>query len=182
MGSESGAAFWAEEFARTGEVRIPPRRWLAGLKTLLFGIVLANQLGAVVPAALGRQDWLWWPLIALLCTPVFVALVWTSARASLFGRPVLVVDSTGVSLGRRRLAWKDVKAVESPRSLRNRSSDPRKPVDASREWFALVAIVPTTHRRKRQILVGKDHVKDLEDLTTWLDTLRKHHQPNNQTA
>jgi hypothetical protein len=155
VGSEAGAAYWAAEFARTGEVRIPPRRWLTGVKTLFFGFILANQVGPVVSAALGRQNWLWWPLIALLCIPVFIALVWTNARASLFGRPVFVVDRTGVSLGRQRLAWEDVETVKPPGSLRNRPSDPRKPIDESRAWFDLVTIAPTTQHRKRQIVVGK---------------------------
>jgi hypothetical protein len=182
VGSESEAVHWAAEFARTGEVRIPPRRWVTGLKTLSFGFLLANLAGAVVTAALGRQDWLWWPLIALLCIPAWTALVWTNASAFLLGRPVLTIDRTGVSLGRKRLAWEDVETVNPPSSLRNRPSDPRKPVDESRGWFDLVTIAPTLQDRKPQIAVGKNHVKDLEALTAWLNAVHQEHQPGNQAA
>jgi hypothetical protein len=157
-------------------VRIPPRRWVTALKTLFFGLLLANQVGSVVSAALGRQNWLWWPLFCLVAVPVFAGMVWWYFRMSLFGQPILVVDKMGVSLGRRRLAWEDVQIVESPSSLRRRPSDPRRPIDASREWFGLVTVAPTTQRRTRQISVGKDHVRDLEGLAAWLDALRTERQ------
>jgi len=182
VASETGAAFWAAEFARTGGVRIPPRRWVTALKTLLFGFLLANQVGPVVSAILGRQNWLWWPLFCLVASPVFIALIWTYARSSLLGRPVLVVDKIGVSLGRRRLAWEDVKTIESPNSLRRRPFDPRRPVDASREWFGYVTIAPATQRRTRQISVGKDHVRDLEGLAVWLDALRRERQTGDRAV
>jgi hypothetical protein len=36
-------------------------------------------------------------------------------------------------------------------------------VNASREWFALLSVVPTTKRQRRQIVIGTDHVKS----TVW---------------
>jgi hypothetical protein len=176
VASEPGAAYWAAEFARTGEVRVPPRRRITALKTLLYGLLLANQVGAVVSAALGRQNWLWWPLFCVVSAPLFIAYVWTYARISLLGQPVLVVDKSGVSLGRKRLDWKDIKIVEGPNSLRLRPPDPRRPVDASREWFEFVTVAPATQRRTRQISVGKDHVRDLGGLAAWLDALQREHQ------
>jgi hypothetical protein len=170
---EAAAAGWAEEFARTGEVRIPPRRSVTALRMLLFGLPLANQVATIVSAALGRQNWLWLPLLYALAVPVFVPLVWINARATLFGRPVLVVDGAGVSLGRNRLAWQEIQAFERPRFRRRRPYDPRRPVDGSLEWFASFTIVPITNRRKRQISVGNDHVKELGSLATWLETLRQ---------
>ncbi|MFC5260800.1 hypothetical protein ACFPJ1_01665 [Kribbella qitaiheensis] len=174
--SETEAAQWTTEFAKTGEVRVPPRRSVTALKTLLYGFLLANEIGAVVSAALGRQNWRWWPLFCLVAAPALIPLIWWYVRMALFGRPVLVVDKDGVSLGRERLTWENVKTVESPNSVRRRPPDPRRPVDASREWFGLVTVVPATQRRTRQISVGKDHVRDLEGLGAWLDALRRQKQ------
>jgi hypothetical protein len=186
VASEAGAAYWAAEFARTGEVRVPPRRRVTALKTLLYGLLLANQVGVIVgvivSAALGRQNWLWWPLFCVVSAPVFLAFVCRYAWISLRGRPVLIVDKIGVSLGRKRLAWEDVKTIEGPNSLRRRPSDPRRPVDASREWFGFVTVAPATQRRTRQISVGKDHVRDLEGLAAWLDALRRAQQTGSRTV
>ncbi|MGY4771227.1 hypothetical protein ACXC9Q_30325 [Kribbella sp. CWNU-51] len=182
MASEAGAAYWAAELAKTGEVRGPPRRRITALKTLLSGLLWANQVGAVVAAALGTQNWLWWPLFCVVAAPAFIAYVWTYARISLLGQPVLVVDNIGVSLGRKRLGWEDIKIVKGPNSLRLRPSDPRRPVDASREWFGFVTVAPATQRRTRQISVGKDHVSDLESLAAWLDALRREQQTGGRTV
>jgi hypothetical protein len=111
--SETEAAHWTAEFAKTGEVRVPPRRRVTALKTLLYGFLLANEIGAVVSAALGRQNWLWWPLFCLVAAPLLIPLIRVYVRMALFSRPVLVVDKIGVSLGRKRLTWESVKTIES---------------------------------------------------------------------
>jgi hypothetical protein len=176
VAGENEAANWAAEFARTGEARVPPRRRLTALKSLLYGFVLANETAAVVSATLGRRDWLWWPLFCLVSVPLFTAVMWMYVRMSLFGQPVLVMDTIGLSLGRKRLAWQEITTIESPNSLRRRPSDPRQPVGASRGWFKYVTIIPATQSRKRQISVGKDYVRDLEGLAAWLDALRREQQ------
>ena len=87
MVSETEAAHWTAEFAKTGEVRVPPRRRVTALKTLLRGFLLANEIGAVVSAALGRQNWLWWPLVCLVAAPLLIPLIGcTSGWRSLAGR------------------------------------------------------------------------------------------------
>jgi hypothetical protein len=166
------AAALSEEFARTGEVRIPPRRRVTALRTLLFGLVLANEVAAIGFAASGRQSWLWWPLFCLVAAPLLAPIVWINARTTLLGQPVLVVDSAGVSLGRKHLAWQEIQSIQSSGWRRRRPADPRRPVDATLEWFASFTIVPTTNRRKRRISVGNDQIKDLHGLASWLDEMR----------
>jgi hypothetical protein len=51
-------------------------------------------------------------------------MLWISVRATLFGRPVLVVDSTGVSLGRKQLAWNEIKTIEGSGFRRWPQADP----------------------------------------------------------
>ncbi|MEV4266292.1 hypothetical protein [Kribbella sp. NPDC049584] len=182
MGTGLGPADWAAEFVRAGEVRIAPRRRVTALKAMLYGFLVANEVAAVVSAALGRQSWRWWPLFCVVAVPTVVPLVWMYARLSLSGRPILILDRSGVSLGRKRLAWDEITAIESPNSRRRRPSDPRRPVDASRGWFGFVTVVPAVDRLKRQISVGGDHVKDLEGLAIWLDALAREQQLGNRTA
>jgi hypothetical protein len=171
-----------------GEVRVPPRRRVAAVRALLFGVLLANQVAAVVSAAIGRQNWLWWPLFCVASAPAFIGLVGANARMCVMGRPVLVLDNRGVSLGRKRLAWDDIATIEGPRSQRRRPVDPRRPVDASREWSDFVTIAPAKQRRRSQISVGRDYVRDLESLAAWLDALRRQQQtggpsePQNRSA
>jgi hypothetical protein len=173
---------WAAEFACNGEVRIPPRRRVYTLRSLMFGLLLANQIGSVVSAALDREPWQWWPLFALVSTPLFAAMLWISVRATLFGRPVLEVDNTGVSLGRKHLAWNEIKTIEGPGIRRRRPADPRRPVNASREWSALLSVVPTTKRRRRQIVIGTGHVKEVASFAAWLDTVRRLRQTDDKAA
>ena len=52
--SETEAAHWTAEFAKTGEVRVPPRRRVTALKTLLYGFLLANHIGAIRMALFSR--------------------------------------------------------------------------------------------------------------------------------
>jgi hypothetical protein len=108
------AAHWTAEFAKTGEVRVPPRRRVTALKTLLYGFLLANEIGAVVSAALGRQNWLWWPLFCLVAAPLLIPLTWVYVRMALFSRPVLVVDKIGM----RRLPSVPGRSTESARTSR----------------------------------------------------------------
>ncbi|WP_132187959.1 MULTISPECIES: hypothetical protein [Kribbella] len=127
-------------------------------------------------AALGRQSWLWFPLFGAVGAPLLLWFVCATAWVTLFGRPVLVVDGAGVSLGRKYLAWHEIQAIDAIGGLglrRRRPSDPRRPVDASVEWFGGFTIVPIAKPRKRQIFVGNHQVKELISLATWLEALRQ---------
>jgi hypothetical protein len=176
VASETEVTYWAAELAKSGEVRVRPRREVTALTALIYGVVLTNEIRAVVSATLGHQDWRWWPLFCLVAAPALIPLIWWHARMALFGRPVLVVDNDGVSLGRKRLNWETVKTVEGPNSARRSTLDPRRPVDASREWFGLVTVVPVMQHRRQPISVGKNHVRDLEGLAAWLEALRRQQQ------
>lgn len=155
MTDETKLANWPADLARDGVVRIRPRRRVAAVRTLLFGFVLANQVGSIVSAALGRQSWMWYPLFSVVSVPLFGAMVWMFARMCLLGRPVLVVDAVGVSLGRKRLAWNAIDTIAK-----------------SRGRYGFVTIAPARRRRMRQITVGRDHVQDVPSLAAWLDALR----------
>ncbi|NIK60503.1 hypothetical protein BJY22_006220 [Kribbella shirazensis] len=96
-------ADWAAEFARTGEVRIAPRRRVAGVRMLFPTFLLVSALVVIVLALLGRRDWLWLPLFCVVAAPSFIAQIWPQTRMLLFGQPILIVDTLGVSLGRNAL-------------------------------------------------------------------------------
>ncbi|TCM50424.1 hypothetical protein EV648_102468 [Kribbella sp. VKM Ac-2568] len=108
--------------------------------------------------------------------PLLLSFVCATAWVTLFGRPVLVVDGAGVSLGRKHLGWQEIQSIEATGGLgvrRRRPSDPRRPVDASVDWFGGFTIVPIAKPRKRQIFVGSHQVKELRGLATWLEALRQ---------
>ncbi|WP_145804963.1 hypothetical protein [Kribbella amoyensis] len=144
---------------------------MTALRFVMFGSVLAYQVATLVSVLAGRQGWLWFPVFALLSLPISALLTWTSGRACLAGQPVLVVDGTGVSLGRKHLAWQDIEAIEGPDRPSRQASDPRRPTDATRDWFASVTVVPTGSRRKQQIAVGNEYAKDINALASWLDAV-----------
>ncbi|WP_350277071.1 hypothetical protein [Kribbella sp. HUAS MG21] len=131
-----------------------------------------NYLIVIVLALLGRKDWLWFPLFCVVTAPTFIATIWPQARMLLRGQPVLVVDALGVSLGRERLGWDEIRVVEGPGSVRRRSADPRRPVRADLEWFDVVTVASGTERKGPRISVGKEHVGDLEGLAAWLQGVR----------
>jgi hypothetical protein len=85
-----------------------------------------------------------------------------SRRNGLDESPGPPVQSTGPvdrqqrHLGRKHLPWDDIESITCPKILISHST----------------TIVPATQRRKRQISVGTDQVKDVEGLATWLETLR----------
>ena len=106
---------------------------------------------------------MWWPLFCVASTPIFIAVTWTYARMSHFRQPVLTVDKSGMSLGRKRLVWDDVKTIKSP-------------------WSGFVTVAPVAQRRRRQISVGKDHVRDLEGLAAWLEALRREQEASGRPA
>ena len=44
MASETEVTYWAAELAKSGEVRVRPRREVTALTALIYGVVLTNEI------------------------------------------------------------------------------------------------------------------------------------------
>lgn len=145
---------WLVEMHRNGRVEFPLRRW-----SMFHPVVVPLILVAFADAALGISKMLddggWRFLGYLLIVTwigVAVVLVWQLVTQ----RPVVVVDHRGIHRGTRRfMAWSEIGSIglaSGPKLAR------RFPVHPKDVWA-------------KDLLLGQQHVNDLEAFRTWLGEL-----------
>jgi hypothetical protein len=146
------AGEWGQELARAGELRFPPRRNLMIRRLVVIGLVAVGTGSQVVSAVLGRSEWLWWPVFCAVLVPFAVLSCWQTARSLSTGRPVLVVDRTGVALGDEQLTWAEVTAISVPKAR-------------FLQGLQSIGVTAAGHR----LDITEEHVKELTVFGHWLE-------------
>ncbi|TWD73368.1 hypothetical protein FB561_7257 [Kribbella amoyensis] len=103
---------WEKAFAGADGLRVPPRRNLMIRRLVVFGLLVLATGWPVLSAVLGNSEWRGWPVFCAVCLPFFLFFGLQTGRALLTGRPVLVVDRTGIAVGKQQLAWPDITAID----------------------------------------------------------------------
>ncbi|HZX02647.1 hypothetical protein [Kribbella sp.] len=94
-------------------------------------------------------------LVMALCVAAACFGVWQLVTL----RPVLTVDSSGIRLGRRFLAWNEIGAIAD---LDGAPGD------------RFVTVVPSV--RGRKLRLGEDHVRNVPAFRYWLSDLLDQHR------
>lgn len=156
-----GPEAWDAEYLRTGRVVFPRRRQALFSRQSLIGWV------AVIIGATGALDDLytrgtWFYIRATIVVVLLAGVVSTSVQA-LRGKPVLTVDTTGIRLGKKFVAWPAVTAIGTPVTSFFNEHLPVHLTDEDGDGGKLE--------------IPRDNVDDLPALAAWLTHLHTERQP-----
>lgn len=152
MGDRSPEA-WMVEWQRSGRVEFPLRRWTFVQFPGLLLIAWVGFTGARVPGMLDDGSWRYVAYLLILgYIGAAVMMVWQLVTQ----RPVLVVDRSGLHLGRRRfMAWSDIGGIGFVAGSRVIRQLPIQPKDV---WA-------------KNLILTQQHVSDLPAFRLWLGQL-----------
>lgn len=148
---DAGPDTWTDELQRTGQVVFPQRRRRVAIRLGIMVLFAVNLVLSDARRALD-QDGVGWTLLAALLCAISLVVVAGSLWPMITRRPVLRVDQTGIRLGRRELAWDEVREVGVITGWQVLRSLPVIPRNAWAESLS----------------VQQDNVKDLEIFAGWL--------------
>ena len=148
---DAGPDVWTDELERTGQVVFPLRRRRMAIQLAILLVLAGNLVVSYAPRLLD-QDGVGWRILGVLLGAMLLATVAGSVRPVVTGRPVLIVDQTGIRLDGRELAWDEVGAVGEITG-----------------WQVLrtLSVIPQDASTKT-LRVPQDNVKDLEVFADWL--------------
>ncbi|MEV8375411.1 hypothetical protein AB0P21_21935 [Kribbella sp. NPDC056861] len=155
---EAGPEVWDAEFRRTGQV-VFPQRWRGVVFQLSITVVVgAVALFVTYQRAGGSWGAIEWNVLGAAAGAALVGVAGFSVWQLITGRPMVVVDSEGVSAGRgaRRIGWREVSTIV----VRARQSISREVV--------LVPIDPSAS----PVTIRDNNVKDLDAFLRWLEQTR----------
>jgi hypothetical protein len=147
------AADWTAELARRGWVVIPLRRG----KLIVRMAVIVGASGtigwALVSAIMGVWSWDLWELVGALGRSLSAAMLGLTVSILITWPRRLVVDATGIRLGRWRARWADVERID---------------VRHSRLGFTSVIVKPRRGTASKRVRVLSDQLPDPEGIAGWL--------------
>ncbi|WP_405061474.1 hypothetical protein OG474_07450 [Kribbella sp. NBC_01505] len=148
---ELGVEAWDAEYRRIGRVVFRPRR-----RALLSRQMMLSWLVVVVPSVGTVADWdsrgVWFYVRAAIILLLLGTAVSSVVRI-LRGKPLLVVDTEGIRLGKGFTPWSAVATIGPP--VKAFTSDH----------------VPIRLTQGDSFTIPRDHVDDLAAFTTWLTHL-----------
>jgi hypothetical protein len=150
---------WTSELESNGLVAFRPRRSRLVVRLAGFGLLMV--LSAWTNVEHLRADGISGTLGVLRLTALaaFVYGTGLTAWQLITNRPVITVDSEGITRG-RSLRWSGITSIDEPTG-----------------WpLARAVQVNPADRRTRPISIPQDHVEDLNALTPWLRSLHEQYR------
>ncbi|TDD43679.1 hypothetical protein E1263_41500 [Kribbella antibiotica] len=156
---DTGPDRWDDEYRRTGRVFFRRRR-----RALLSRQYLISWAITIVPAIGTFDDWdsrgTWFYIRVVGIALLLASAVHTTAQI-LRGAPALIVDTTGIHLGKGFVPWSAIATIGPPTST---FWNDRLPIHL-------------TDEDEDAVEIPQDNVHDLPALTAWLTHLHTERHP-----
>ena len=147
---------WMVEWHRNNRVEFPLRRWSFLQLPLLFLFASAMTTLSRLPDMLADNAW---RFVGYLLIAVYVGILSVAAWQLITQRPYLIVDHLGVHRGRRSMPWTEIGSIGLIRGPLGR----QLPIHPKNVWA-------------KDLVLGREHVNDLETFRTWLQELLDEHR------